>query len=162
MAVAVAALAGALGAWAATTSSSSGPPAVTTQYGYVKSLAPKGGSYVLRLHPAFFLTGSTADAAAVAAGVIKPGQHVDNDYYIVQLPAKYMLVYTVPATARVTVITIQSKPKAITVKQLAQVLKRTSPFQKQLIDSGKPRFFLGYWLTLKGGVVRSIDQQFQP
>jgi hypothetical protein len=161
----VAAIVGALaaaGASAALAATSSAPPTVTTQFGYIKSLTPKGSSYVLRLHPAFFLTGSTADAAAVAAGVIKPGEHIDNDYYIVQVPAGIMLAYTVPASAKVTVITIQSKPKKITVKQLAQVLKRTSPFQKTLIDAGKPKFFLGYWLSLKNGVVFSIDQQFQP
>src|SRR5262249_34672584 len=50
------------------------PPTVTTQFGYIKSLVLKGGRYQLKLTPAFFLVGDTANAAAVAAGEIKPGQ----------------------------------------------------------------------------------------
>src|SRR5262245_38062892 len=111
---AAAALSGAIAAWAGT---SSVPPAITTQFGYIKSLVPKGSTYQLKLHPAFFLTGSTADAAAVAAGVIKPGQHIDNDYYVVMLPPKVVLTYNVPASTPVTVISNLSRPMKITVKK---------------------------------------------
>jgi hypothetical protein len=158
---AVLVLGGAAVGLAASSAPTSAPPAVVTQFGYIRSLALKGGTYELKLHPAFFLTGSTADAAAVAAGVIKPGQHVDDDYYIVNLPAKMMLTYQVPPGARVIVISNLSRPVKISVRQLDQVLKGTSPLKSKLIDPG-PKFFLGYWLSIRNDRVFSLEQQFQP
>ena len=155
-------LAGALGAWAASRADPiKPPPAVQTQFGYLTSLTPKGAAYQLKITPAFFLVDSAADAAAVAAGVIKPGQTVPDDYFIVRVPGKLVLTYKVPVATPVTVLTVNSRSMRITVKQLAAILKGTSPLKPKLMDRG-PKFVLGYWLRLKADTVSSIDQQFQP
>jgi hypothetical protein len=154
-------LGGAAVGLSATRASTSAPPAVVTQFGYIKSLALKGATYELKLNPAFFLTGSTADAAAVAAGVIKPGQHIDDDYFIVKVPARTILTYQVPPGAHVSVFSNLSKPMSVSVRQLTQILNGTSPLKSKLIDPG-PKFFLGYWLSVRNDRVFSLDQQFQP
>jgi hypothetical protein len=156
------ALAGGIAAVAATVASPiAAPPVVVTQFGYIKSLALRGGSYQLKLNPAFFLQGETANAAAVAAGELKPGQTVPDDYFIVRVPARTILTYRVPPGTPVTVLTINSRSTKITVRQLAQILRGTSPLKPKLMDRG-PKFFLGYWLRIKFDTVISIDQQFQP
>jgi hypothetical protein len=137
------------------------PPTVTTQFGYIRSLVLKGGKYQLKLTPAFFLVGDTANAAAVAAGEIKPGQGVPDDYFIVRVPARIVLTYNVPAATPVTVLTNKSRSRKVTVKQLSQIVRGTSPLKPTLMDPG-PKFFLGYWLRLNGDKTISIDQQFQP
>jgi hypothetical protein len=137
------------------------PPAIQTEFGYIKSLVRKGASYQLRINPAFFLQGETANAAAVAAGEIKPGEGVPDDYFIVRVPARVILTYKVPANVPVTVLSNRSRSMRITVGQLARILKGTSPLKSRLLDTG-PKFFLGYWLRFKVDTVISIDQQFQP
>jgi hypothetical protein len=162
LAAAALALAGGVAAVAATLALPiAAPPAVQTQFGYIRSLALKGGSYQLKLNPAFFLQGDTADAAAVAAGELKPGQSVPDDYFIVRVPAKTVLTYRVLPGTPVTVLTINSRSRRITVRQLAQILRGTSPLKPRLMDRG-PRFFLGYWLRIRVDRVISINQQFQP
>ena len=50
--------------------------------GFVKRVWVEGGSRRLEIDYAEMLTGAAADAAAVEAGVISPGEHTDNDYFI--------------------------------------------------------------------------------
>ena len=50
--------------------------------GFIKRVWVDGGTRRLEIDYAEMLTGAAADAAAVAAGLINPGEHVDNDYFI--------------------------------------------------------------------------------
>lgn len=50
--------------------------------GFIKRVWVEGGTRKLEIDYAEMLTGDAANQAAVADGVIKPGEHIDNDYYI--------------------------------------------------------------------------------
>ena len=50
--------------------------------GFIKRVWVDGGTRRLEIDYAEMLTGAAADAAAVEAGLISPGEHVDNDYFI--------------------------------------------------------------------------------
>ena len=71
-------------------------------YGHIKSLTPSGGRYVLRFDPAWLLEGTTGQQAAVADGVLPPGEPVPNDNYTRDESHK-LLTFLVPRTARITV-----------------------------------------------------------
>ena len=49
--------------------------------GLIKEVWEDGSGRHLKIDYVDFLTGAEADAAAIADGVISPGEHVDNDYY---------------------------------------------------------------------------------
>ena len=49
--------------------------------GIITEVEEDGGGRHLKIDYVDFLTGPEADAAAVADGIIAPGEHVDNDYY---------------------------------------------------------------------------------
>jgi hypothetical protein len=50
--------------------------------GIIKEVSVTGGVRHLKIDYVDFLTGAAADAAAVAAGEISPGEHVDDDYFV--------------------------------------------------------------------------------
>jgi hypothetical protein len=157
--LAVVGLAAAAGAYGAASFFS--PPREIVQFGYVRSLAPKGGAYLLRFDPALWLEGTTANRAAVEDGAIRQGETVPNDYYIFN-PEHRLLTYRVPANARVTVLVNTNRglrSLKIPVAELAQIVKRRNPRRRALLDR---RGFLGYWVRTSVDTVRSIDQQYQP
>ena len=129
-------------------------------YGHVKSLASKGGRFELRFDPALWLSGVTANRAAVEDKVIRPGEPVSNDYYIRE-EGHRLLTYVVPATARITVLTFPGgiQSTAITVSELAQIVKGKNPKRRPLFDRGNN---LGFWIRVATDTVRSLDQQYQP
>jgi hypothetical protein len=137
-----------------------GAPQQAVQFGYIKSLVPKGGRYVLRFDPAWFLTGVTANTAAAEDGAVEPGQPVPNDSYVLN-ESHRLLTYFVPPDARVTVITQHGNPgqlgaTPITVSQLAQIVQGTSHLKLfEPIDTG-------FWITVRIDTVRELDQQYHP
>jgi hypothetical protein len=136
-----------------------GPPRTIAQYGYVRSLAPAGGGYRLRFDPAFFLSGETANRAAAEDGVVPPGEPVPNDYYI-RNERKKELTYTVPANAKVTVVTNDSlgvRSTRIAVSELAAIVKGKNPEKRKLFGRS-----LGFWARVVGDRVTALDQQYQP
>ncbi len=50
--------------------------------GYIDKVYVEGGKRYISIDYAEMLTGAEADAAALAAGEIEPGDHVPNDYWI--------------------------------------------------------------------------------
>jgi hypothetical protein len=138
------------------------PPAVPAGqmviYGHIKSLTPSGGRYVLRFDPAWLLEGSTAEKAAVADGVLPPGQPVPNDNYTRDDSHK-LLTFLVPRTARVTVLTRGIHPTPVTVAEFAQLLKGRNPKHRPLF--GRPAGW-GYWALVNIDRVRSLDAQYHP
>src|SRR5512132_529739 len=76
-----------------------GPPAVQTQFGYIKSMTRKGAGYVLRFDPALLLSGITANTAAAEDGAVAPGEPVPNDNYRLN-EGHRLLTYLLPANAR--------------------------------------------------------------
>jgi hypothetical protein len=156
--LAVVALAGLLSAGAAFGARSLfSPPKELVQFGYVGALTPQGKAYKLRFDPALWLQGETANRAAQADGVIRPGETVPNDYYI-RNPDHKLLTYKLPASAHVTVLD-QLKTTKISVPRLALLLKTSKPCGRFAL---RPPCRLGFWMRYSIDTVRALDQQYQP
>ena len=110
-AVAALAVAAAPPAGAGTRLPPAAPAGQMVFYGHIESLTRSDGRYLLRFDPAWLLEGTTAEKAAVADGVLPPGEPVPNDNYTRDESHK-LLTFLVPRTARVTVLTrgIHSTP----------------------------------------------------
>jgi len=131
------------------------PPARQTLFGHIGSLQAKGAGFVMRFDPEWFLSGSTANAAAAEDGAVEPGQPVPNDNYRVD-EGHRLFTYKVPADAQVTVITKAPTGTPTTVSQLADIVNGTSKLKLfEPLESG-------VWLVIHGDPVRSINQQYQP
>jgi hypothetical protein len=136
-----------------------GPPRALVQYGYVRTLVPAGSGYRVRFDPALFLSGETANRAAAEDGVVPPGEPVPNDYYI-RNETKKQLTYRVPANAKVTVVTNDSRgvhSTRIAVSELAAIVRGRNPKQRKLFGP-----YLGFWARTVGDRVTALDQQYQP
>jgi hypothetical protein len=141
----------------ATAKSGVGAPLERVEFGYVKSLVPKGSGYVMRFDPAWLLSGETANVAAAEDGAVEPGQPVPNDNYIVD-EGQRLLTYIVPAGARVTVLAEGVNGTPITVAQLAQIVTGKNPLSRPLFEP----ITTGFWIRVRIDTVRSIDQQYLP
>ena len=131
------------------------PPARQTLFGHIKSLETKGSGFVMRFDPEWFLSGSTANAAAAEDGAVEPGQPVPNDNYRVD-EGHRLFTYKVPADAHVTVITKAPTGTPITVSELAAIVNGTSNLKLfEPLESG-------VWIVVHGDTARSIMQQYQP
>jgi hypothetical protein len=112
-----------------------GPPAVQTQFGYIKSMKPKGAGYVLRFDPALLLSGITANTAAAEDGAVAPGEPV-------------------------TVITQHGQGSLgetkIPVDELARIVNGGK--HRKLFEP----LATGVWLRVHNDTVQTLDQQYQP
>jgi hypothetical protein len=139
-----------------TAKSAAGSPREVVEFGYIKSLKPKGGSFALRFDPAWLLTGKTANKAALED---TGSSDVPNDSYVVnESPRAYS--YIVPANARVRVLTAGANLSGtpITVTQLAQLAAGKNPLPKPLFEP----ISTGFWISIRNDVVGSLDQQYHP
>jgi hypothetical protein len=139
-----------------TAKSGAGSPRQVVEYGYIKSLEPKGGAYELRFDPAWLLTGKTANQAALED---TGSSDVPNDNYIVN-ESKRAYTYTVPANAHVRVLkegaNLDGDP--ITVAQLSQLASGNNPFPKPLFEP----ISTGFWMSFRNDKVESLEQQYHP
>ena len=131
-------------------------------YGHVESLTPSGKRYLLRFDPAWLLEGITAQRAAVADGVLPPGEPVPNDNYT-RDESHRLLTFLVPRTARITILTSGGTKgianTAVPVAEFAQILKGKNPRHRKLFgDESK----WGYWALVRIDTVRSLDAQYHP
>ena len=164
--VALGALAVAVAAWSrpsheATTSAQptlTGPPRELALYGHIRSLTRKGPRFELRFDPAWWLSGTTANRAAVEDGAIPRGDVVPNDYYI-RDESRRLVTFRVPRTARATVLTAGPRSTAIAVAELAEIVRGRNPARRRLFVPGNR---LGFWIRVRVDTVRSLDQQYQP
>jgi len=90
--------------------------------------------------------------------VLRPGEAVPNDYYVVD-ESHRLLTYLVPAGSGVTVLISGACHTVITVSELAQIVKGKNPRHRPLYDRGN---HLGFWIRIRIASVRSLDQQYQP
>ena len=155
---------GAVGVPAATSGPSQSPlvapPATLVQYGSVRSLVRSGNGYRMRFDPALWLSGQTANRAAIEDGVIARGETVPNDYYI-RNESRRQLSYTVLPSAGVTIVTNSAvgglRATRITVSELAAIVAGRNPNRRRLYGRD-----LGYWIRVAGDRVTRLDQQYQP
>ena len=144
---------------AATATAGVVPPRELVLFGYAKSLTKKGARFELRVDPVDYLTGETANRAAIEDGVIPPGDVVPNDHYIRNEGHK-LLTYRVPASAQVTVLTNNGRGPASTripVAELAQIVLGRNPKQRKLFEPKN-----GFWIRVASDTVRAMDQQYSP
>ena len=130
-------------------------------FGHVRTLVRRFTGFELRVDPAFWLGGLTANRAAREDKVIAPGDTVPNDYYI-RDDGHRLLTFRVPTTARATVFTVRQGRVCLTrvgIGELAQLVRGKNPRRRALFD---PRRHLGYWIHVRTDTVRSLDQQYQP
>jgi hypothetical protein len=129
-------------------------------YGHIASLARAGDGYRMRLDPAWFTSGVTANVAAAEDGLVEPGEPVPNDNYRIE-EGHRLLTYLVPAGAHVTVLTRQGDPAnfgatKITIDELSRLVAGEKP-----VDLFEP-LDTGVWIGVKVDTVCSIDQQYVP
>jgi hypothetical protein len=134
------------------------PPREVVFYGHVKSLKRAGDGFELRVDPALWLGGLTAQRAAVEDKAIAPGEPVPNDYYI-RDEGHQLLTYRVPGNARVTVLTYKGgiKGTPITAADFAGLLVGRNPRHIRLFEPQA-----GFWIRVATDTVRSMEQQYQP
>jgi hypothetical protein len=134
------------------------PPRELVFYGHVKSLKRKARGFELRVDPALWLGGLTAERAAVEDKAIAPGEAVPNDYYIRDEDHR-LQTYRVPATALVTVLTYKGgiRGTPISVSEYADLRAGRNPKHRRLFE---PK--AGFWIRVATDTVRSLDQQYQP
>ncbi len=140
----------------ATAKSGVGSPREVVEFGYIRSLKPKGSGFEMRFDPAWLLTGKTANQAALED---TGSSDVPNDSYKVnESPRAY--TYIVPANAQVRVLTAGANLNGtpITVAQLAQLVKGKNPFPKPLFE----QISTGFWISIKNDTVGSLQQQYHP
>jgi hypothetical protein len=134
------------------------PPKVLTQFGYIRSIAPRGSAYTLRFDPALWLEGRTANVAAAEDGAVSPGQAVPNDYWI-RNPDHKLLTYDLPANAHVTIL-VNLQTTKVSVATLARLLTTATGCAGKYTLRSPCR--LGFWMSYSTDTVKSLDQQYQP
>jgi hypothetical protein len=115
------------------------------------------GSSQLTFDLAYFLTGDEAVKAAIADGVIKHGEPLPNDYYIVNDNPK---LRTVPFAPEVVV-------RVIDWKQCCDLVPGDfAPFVEAVNSGSAKGSYHGvtspYWIRVKGGVIVKIEEQYLP
>jgi hypothetical protein len=138
------------------------PAGDVSLFGRVASLRRAGRNYELRFDPALLLRGVTATRAAVADGVVPPGEPVPNDSYT-RDEGHRLLTFIVPVAARATVVTTRGTrgltSTSVTVPELAQIVHGRNPRRRPLLVPGNG---LGFWIRVSVDTVRSLDQQYHP
>lgn len=116
-----------------------------------------------------FLTGEEADEAAVEAGVIEAGDHVPNDYFIVNENPR-LRTWPVAEEAFVILPTFETGPVTdvpVPMDEWLAMFDEGEPWPEKKVPADD-RFFgpgapwASYWLTVSDGVVVQIRQQFLP
>jgi hypothetical protein len=125
-------------------------------YAHIKSITAKGGSFEAKVDPAEYLSGETANRAAIADKVLQPGDTVPNDHYVRDESHK-LLVYKVPANAHVTVITAGLHATRIPVSELAQIVAGKNPKHRSLFEAKNP-----FWIRVASDTALALDQQYSP
>jgi hypothetical protein len=138
-----------------------GPPREVVFYGHIKSLRRDGRRFELRFDPAWFLSGSAAEHAAVEDKVLQPGEPVPNDNYTVE-EGHRLLTFVVFPNAHVSVLTKGLQSTAIPVAELAEILAGKNPQHRALFD---PSNHSAFWIRVGEkypNPVIALDQQYHP
>jgi hypothetical protein len=134
-------------------------------YGKIESLVRRDDHYELRIDPAWFLSGVTANVAQAADQGIRCRPRacppVANDHYVVD-EGHRILTYIAPTDVRGTVLT-RNGPNGgpfpsttITASQLAQLVAGKSSLKLfEPLSSG-------VWILVHGDTVRAFAQQYVP
>jgi hypothetical protein len=129
--------------------------------GIIKEVWMDGGVRKLKIDYVDFLTGAAADAAAVAAGEIAPGEHVDNDYYVRNKNNK-LRTFTVSNSVAITtysrVMPIDAADPAVSWNTFSNFWNLIGP--PLPADSGMSEGL--WWIERSSNAIVSIEQQWVP
>ena len=126
--------------------------------GYIKKVWEQGGKRYISIDYAEMLTGQAAIDAAVAAGEIKPGEDLPNDYYI-RNTNKQERQFEVSGSAAITTSTWNASadtPRTITWSDFVSLWSATPP-QDATYLRDQP-----WWIERDGQTVIKIDEQYLP
>jgi hypothetical protein len=102
-----------------------------------------------------FFMGEEADQAALEDGVIQPGEHIPNDYYIRNDDPRWRTLPIDP-TAEVSLTTFPfgdvDAPGVVTLQRFGTIWAA---------DRGSITLF-PFWITVEDGVVVAIEEQYLP
>jgi hypothetical protein len=125
-------------------------------FGYIKSVDAGVSTLVFDL--AQFFTGEAANKAAQQDGVIGPGESVDNDYYIRNVNK---LLRTVPIAQNVKISIVEwSNCCDHTMSPNLGTFAQAFPGPGPTDDFHGPNS--SYWLTVQGGAIVKIEEQYLP
>ena len=143
---------------APTVSSFFSPPRELVYYGHVTAVKRVGARYEVRVDPALWLTGETANRAAIEDKVIPPGDVVPNDYYVREEGHRLLTFFAAPG-AHVTVLTNSGNIRSTSVPlaELAAIVKGRNPKQRRLFEPKN-----AYWIRVAGDRALTLDQQYTP
>jgi hypothetical protein len=140
-------------------SDGSEPLAAAEQFGYIRSVDPAAEPPTLEFDEAEWLTGEAAQQAAEADGAISRGDPVPNDYYV-RNPDNSTRRLEIATDVAVTAIRCQlcrgGKPG-----RLEDFLASFSKGGQTYADDYRGAESQ-YWLTIEGGRVLAIDEQYRP
>jgi hypothetical protein len=131
--------------------------------GLIKEVWVDGGVRKIKIDYVDFLTGAAADAAAVAAGEIAPGEHVDNDYYVSNVNPKlrtFVVSNSVHITTYSRVMPIDAADPPVSWDDFSDFWNLIGPQLPE--DMG---LFEGLWWIERSSTtnaVVSIEQQWVP
>jgi hypothetical protein len=125
-------------------------------YGHVKRLTRQGGHYLLGFDPAWFTSGITASRAKKED---TGSSDVPNDNYTVE-EGHRLLWYTLPSSARITVLTNQGTKGISATPIPAAELYR-------IVNGGPHRKLFeplesGVWIRVRIDTIKELDQQYKP
>jgi hypothetical protein len=124
--------------------------------GYIDKVYVKDGKRFISIDYAEYLTGAAADAAAVAAGEIKPGEHVEDDYWI-QNSNPLKRVFEVSDSVAITTATwYGGMEQSVTWAQFKSFWSAAPPADAVHLRG------LPWWIERDGPLVLRIDEQFLP
>jgi hypothetical protein len=129
------------------------------QFGYIRSVSTAGPVATLTFDEAEFLTGDEAQRAAEQDGVVAPGEHVPNDYYI-RNPVKSTETLRVATDAKITArrCPLCRKGQPGNVDDFLGSFMKTGQTYADPYRGAKSQ----YWLKIEDGAVVAIDEQYLP
>jgi hypothetical protein len=136
-------------------------PAEQTFYGWIVSLRPAAGGYLLRFDPAFWLSGITANVAMAQAVHERCApakcEPVPNDHFVLD-EGHETLTFVLPASTRGTVLRSGSNIAGTPISAAGLAALVAQGPRAKLFE----RLDSGIWLRVHNDTVLAFAQQYRP
>jgi hypothetical protein len=124
--------------------------------GYIKKVWEQGGKRYISIDYAEMLTGDAAVKAAIKAGYIKPGESLDNDYFISNT-SKELRQFVVSGSPAITVAFYEGETDKSITWSVFKSIWSANPPSEATFSADDP-----WWIERDGPTVLKIAQQFLP
>jgi hypothetical protein len=144
------------GSQSSATTSAARPIPQNVMWGHVRAFTRKGSRYEMKFDPAWWLTGTAAEHAALEDTGYRD---VPNDYYTVE-EGHRLLTFAVLPSARINVLTAPGEWQGVTPAQFVQIVRGKNPTGRRIFEPQA-----GYWVRIGRQYPNpavTIDQQYQP